>query len=808
MNNNSFMSVFGGKILKFLLAGVLTLSTLTSSAQINDSGYYRVQNFKTQRYAYLRDNRSWIIAGTADIELGALELWAGFENAACDPATVMYFENHGSSGWDIQAQGTGVYSFINLYVKLRDNGDNTYLIYATKSGLTKYLGDARNNSTDQGVMSSNVSGDGRKWYITPITAAGDNYLGVKPTVSVGGKHYRAFYADFPFSTYSTGMKVYYIKTVANGMAVLSEINGVVPKSTPVLIECSNTEPANNRLEVGGSGSAVGGNLLSGVYFNNANSQHLNRTAFNASSMRVLGITADGSLGYITPSLDFLPANESYLQVPAGTPAELKIVTQEEYDKIMASQPSGISLNVSSLDMQVGDVFQFVATVTPSTATGYTISYSSSDNNVAWVDADANVHAQAEGTAVITASIGNIKTTCTVTVKDDKTPKGLSLNVANLELMQNDSYRLIASVTPETATGYTIEWLSSAPDIAAVDNQGNVTAKAVGQAVVTARIGTNLSASCTVTVTPLVIALESITLSSSSVSLIENNSVTLSATPVPANATDYAPVWASSDPSVATVTNGVVKAIAPGQAVITVSSGNIKSECNVTVTPVPQVLPEKISLDNTQVELIKGATIQLNAIVTPDNADNKTLTWSTDDAAVASVDNTGFVSALGGGTATITVSTVNGLTASCVVNVKVLVESVAFDSKYLTAYEGDVIQLIPTILPVDATNKNLSWKSSNPTVAVVDNQGFVTILSAGSADVTATTLDGTNITATCRFNTSSGIQDILADNPYVDVYSLQGHLLRHNADAAYIATLQPGVYIISTGTARIKVYLPE
>lgn len=880
------------RYLSKLLLVAVSLLPFAADAQSLANGYYRVVNYKTNRYVYLRDDKSWVNAGATDIELGAIQLWRGFDMAASDAATVMYFQYAGTgSQYDIQAQGTGVHAFTDMYVSLRAV-DDAFYIYGTNSGLTKYLGDARANNTDEGVMSSGASGDYRKWYIKPITANGDNYFGVKPTVSVGGKHYKPFFAAFPFSTYSTGMKVYCIKTVGYGMAVLSEITGTVPAGTPVLIECSKNSAADNRLQIGGNGSAVSGNLLGGVYFCNTSTSHKNLTPYNANTMRVLGVTADGSLGFITSNITNLPANESYLNVPAGTPAQLKIVTQAEYDKYLATRPTGISLNASSLELLEGESFKLTATVAPANATDYTITWSSSNTAAATVDNNGQVKAVKAGTTTITARINDtIYASCTVTVKLDTRPVSISLNAKSLELIEGDSFKLVATVlpsyaanytitwsssnasvasvdntgqvkalvpgtatitarindtlyatcnvtvkldtrpkgisldatslelvagsshnftatvTPSYAEGYEINWSSSVPDVASVNNAGQVKALTVGTTIITARINESLYATCLVTVKPLVIPLQSILLSAEAITLVEQTSVELSATPLPANATDYAPVWATADAAVATVSaDGLVTGVAPGQTVITVTSGTVKAECSVTILPIPEVFPDGIGLNITERELRKGETVQLSATVSPDNADNKTLSWQTSNSTVATVDSDGLVTAVGGGIATITATTVNGLSASCSIMVNVPVESLTLDRSQISIPEGNSFFLTATVLPADATNKELRWESSNTSIATVTQDGIVNVLNIGIVDITVHTLDGSNLSSTCTVNVQSGLDTVLAENTTVDVYTLQGFLIMHDADADFIASLKPGVYIVAAGNTRTKIYI--
>ena len=136
-------------------------------------------------------------------------------------------------------------------------------------------------------------------------------------------------------------------------------------------------------------------------------------------------------------------------------------------------------------------------------------------------------------------------------------------------------------------------------------------------------------------------------------------------------------------------------------------------------------------------------------MSPDNATNKSVTWTSSDSSVASVVD-GKVTAIKAGKATITVKTDDGgKTATCeiTVNAKVYpVTSVSLDKSSATLTEGDEITLIATVNPDNATNKNVTWTSSDPSVASVSN-GKVTALKAGKATIIVKTDDGGK-TATC------------------------------------------------------------
>jgi uncharacterized protein YjdB len=163
-----------------------------------------------------------------------------------------------------------------------------------------------------------------------------------------------------------------------------------------------------------------------------------------------------------------------------------------------------------------------------------------------------------------------------------------------------------------------------------------------------------------------------------------------------------------------------------------------------------IVVSSITLNVTSIEMTEGDTQSLVATISPSNATNKTVTWSSSDKTVASV-SAGQVTALKAGKATITVKTDDGgKTATCevTVNAKVYpVTGVTLDKTSATLTEGDDLTLTATVNPSNATNKTVTWSSSDKTVASV-SAGKVTALKAGKATITVKTDDGGK-TASCE-----------------------------------------------------------
>ena len=172
-------------------------------------------------------------------------------------------------------------------------------------------------------------------------------------------------------------------------------------------------------------------------------------------------------------------------------------------------------------------------------------------------------------------------------------------------------------------------------------------------------------------------------------------------------------------------------------------GNKKATCKVTV----KIPLAGITLNKTTLPLNKGASETLVAVIIPVDATNKAITWTSTNTAVAAVDSTGKVTAVGDGTCTITATTTDGAkTAICQVTVRTPVTGVVLNKTNLPMIKGANETLTTAIAPLDATNKAVTWASSNNSVAAVDTAGKVTAVGAGGCNITVTTLDGSKKSA--------------------------------------------------------------
>lgn len=316
------------------------------------------------------------------------------------------------------------------------------------------------------------------------------------------------------------------------------------------------------------------------------------------------------------------------------------------------------------------------------------------------------------------------------------------------LVEGDTEELMATVMPENATDKGIEWKSSDESVATVSQTGLVTALKEGSSAIT--VITNdggFKATCDVTVNKKVIAVTSVVLGNTELTLVEGEEEKLAVAVTPENATDKSVVWESGNESVATVSQeGLVTAVGEGKATITVKTndGGFSASCEVTVKK-KVIAVTGVKLSAASMTLREGDKGTLTATVEPANATNKNVEWWTSDLDVVSVTSTlggsnGYVEARGAGKATVTVKTEDGeFSASCEITVEkkeVPVTGIALEQSSLLLPVGNTYTLRAHVQPSNATDQDIKWGSSNGGVATVDQTGKVTAVAAGTADIRA------------------------------------------------------------------------
>jgi hypothetical protein len=363
---------------KLLLLFTLLSSVSYLSAQsLPASGFYRIKNVKSGRYVTVVDSYGKLDITGAKADLGALRTFPDYNKIVYNPGAVVYMLYEREDHYDMQGQGTGARAIVGYPLQVHPNADGTFWAYASKSSAALYLKEVFDDFSDFSqfgpygkLITSNLTSttdNSFKFNIIPLSASNDdNYFGIKPDINVGSSWYKSFYMGFAYTMASPGMNTYYVTKVdkAKGVAVYEEIKGTVPKQTPAFVKCSSQDPSANRLDFTfNSPAAVSGNILTGVFFCNtpveaAGPDHEMYVQYNESTMRVLGKTSSGELGYIKApdsavfienGKKYIPSNTAYLTVDASTPAELKLVTKEEYEA-----SSSVTVTAKSYTITYGD----------------------------------------------------------------------------------------------------------------------------------------------------------------------------------------------------------------------------------------------------------------------------------------------------------------------------------------------------------------------------------------------------------------------------------------------------------------------
>ncbi|QIN98640.1 hypothetical protein birk_66 [Salmonella phage birk] len=326
---------------------------------------------------------------------------------------------------------------------------------------------------------------------------------------------------------------------------------------------------------------------------------------------------------------------------------------------------------------------------------------------------------------------------------------------------DDPVQLVVRYIPNNATERGMAWKSSDPDVITVDELGFVKPLVEGVAYVT---GTSVDGGYTVrakfNIARAPILVESVTVSPTSVTLEEGKTQRLTYTYLPANADNTDFYWISDDETVAVVSdNGLVTAIGEGETTVNVQYGvdsSIFDSCTVTVIPPVVHVTGVEFLTQSPLNVNIGSTAGTSIRISPEDATDKTVTYESSAPGVATVDTDGNVTGIVAGNATVTVKTNDGnFTDSIEVKVtdpSIAVTDVAWAPDSPTKVSiGHQVQTKIVITPDNATNKKVSYNSSNPDAVTVDTNGVIHGQSPGTSTITVTTDDGgleASFVATC------------------------------------------------------------
>lgn len=520
-------------------------------------------------------------------------------------------------------------------------------------------------------------------------------------------------------------------------------------------------------------------------------QRVNSVTLSQSRMTIIAGGSSNLVATVSPntaveqSVVWSSSNESIATVDAEgnvkavNPGEADIIctsvdTEQVYGKCHVTvQPpvKGLTLNMNSAELLLGAdtesrTVSLEAVIDADDASIYkNLKWTSSDTNVASVSysstdkTKATVTARSAGTAVIRFSISDDEyVDCNITVKQRVT--SLRINRDKTTIYAGDTLQVTSTASPATASNQEVIWASSDESVASIDKDGLITALDRGTTVITATAvdGSEKTTSFILTVKKYVSA---ITLDKEKLTLYVGERGTVKQTVLPEDANDRNVIWQSSDPGVATVSNGTITGVKAGTTTITCTArdgSNISKTCEVTV--IQQI--SSIVLAETNKTVNVGDKFVVNTTINPEDAASAALKWTSSSDAVATVNENGEIVAKGRGTATITCEAVEGIGRKAKADLRLTVNQpvtgIKLNQTKLNLFVGKQGRITSTVAPANANNRNVEWTTSNSKVATVNN-GTITAVSKGTAVITCKAKDGSGKLAKCTVTVSQPVTSI-------------------------------------------------
>ena len=546
---------------------------------------------------------------------------------------------------------------------------------------------------------------------------------------------------------------------------------------------------------------------------------VDKLSISSSSAKGSTIKLDGNVKEISTNYDITVTGSGDYDKKTGNG---KINGKEETIAV-----TGVTLNKTALTLTEGASEKLIATVKPDNATDKTVTWTSSDSTVAEVDSDGKVTAVKEGTAKITAKAGDKTAECTVTVSKAEEVK-VSIEGESTVKM-GSTITLTDKVEPEGTAIKSTKWQSGNPRIFTV-NKGTITPVSIGTAKVMVTVTTldnkiyTAEKEITVQKSEKPVTEITVTSQNSDNKVKLGETLKLTATVKPDDATKKDVTWKSENPNVATVSQGVVtpKSVGTTKITATATDGSGKSgEIQITVEAAENKVTNILVSGNSTVKL--GETLELTATVTPDDATKKDVTWKSENPNVATVSQ-GVVTPKSVGTTKITATATDGSGVSGSISITVepstkLVENITINGGN-TVKLGETLELTATVTPDDATKQDVKWSSSNSKIATV-SKGVVTPVSTGTVTITAAATDGGTASGTKTITvTSAGVESVTITNGETakmnvgEELQLNVNIFPNNApvktttwgsDKREVATVYQGLVTAhKTGTAVITV----
>ena len=407
-----------------------------------------------------------------------------------------------------------------------------------------------------------------------------------------------------------------------------------------------------------------------------------------------------------------------------------------------------------------------------------------DHTIATIDSNGVIRTHKRGTTTIQVTLGSASKSYSFVVDAAEVPiTDIVLNTNNITMDEGTSRTISGTVYPTNTTeDKTLIFRSLNEDVAIVNKNGVVTGVAPGDTTITVSTASgDVVVTCAVVVNEIEENPDVFQLPHENMTIAPGSSYNLS------EGTENI-TWTSSDESVCVVDqNGNVVGVGVGTATITATTEDGQSDtCFFSVSD--EFAPESVvEVDQDEVILKAGEQTELNVTVDGVTPGDSTVTWSSSDESVVTVDQEGNVTAVGDGTATIIAIFEDGSSSTCEVTVSgMLVEPDGVSANYasLVLNVGDTATIKPTVTPENATNKSVSFDSDSPSVATVDENGVVTGVGVGNCVITVTTLNGfsTHVNVTVNAAASAVIRSIHFEEESYEMFLGQKQTLNVIFDA--------------------------
>ncbi len=402
-------------------------------------------------------------------------------------------------------------------------------------------------------------------------------------------------------------------------------------------------------------------------------------------------------------------------------------------------PSSVSISVEKRVLGIGEKISISGSVYPANSCNTNITWNCSDSSVVKLK-NGTIEAVNYGTATITAEsfnekVGSVK----ITVKEITAEKVTINNIPNDDsLYIGESFQLTSTITPSNVDNPSITWNSSDSEIATVDNNGNVVLKNSGNVKIEATASNGVKGVWQAQVKERFV--ESVNIEEKELPMLLGSTYTLKASVTPSNATHPEIQWASNDTNIVDVSNdGILTAISCGKTtVIATSTNGISNSVEITVN---EIVAESVSIEG-KTKFLLGEEVTLSTIIIPENTTVKDIIWSVDDTDIAKVSDDGKITALAIGN---TVVRAKQKDTEAFVEISVLpidvTEIVITSSNGNSLGENETSEFSAEVLPSNATYKNITWSTSDSSIATIDENGILTTHKTGTVMVIATTNGG-------------------------------------------------------------------